>query len=208
MKRKIVAALLCVPFAASSETLLVEYHGTVSSIDRGVSAAAPSYSVGDAISGTLVIDATLAPPDELVRDPTLGRYAYDGRGAGFILGPSRPPGFQPGSGDLLLVYDDWLAPSSGAATLSALDAAAPQDGFFLRDRSIGVDGEFDLVLGMTRPTLLGQLFTNDGLVQSFDVERETGVDLWGYVADGFGELWRSVNFTLDRFSVRPGVCRA
>ena len=50
--------------------------------------------------------------------------------------------------------------------------------------------------------------TNDGLVQSFDVERETGVDLWGYVADGFGELWRSVNFTLDRFSVRPGVCRA
>jgi hypothetical protein len=194
LRKHILAALVLVPCAAGAQTLLVEYQGTVSAVDRGTDAAPPPYAVGDSIGGTLRIDASFAPRDELAADPTLGRYG--GTGLDFILGPNRPVELGLGNADLLLVYDDW---SSGGA--------GPQDGMLIHDRSIGIDGEFNLVLGMVRPTLLGQLFSSDGLRQSFAVERETGVDLWGYIEEGFGEFWRGVHFALDRFSVKPGVCR-
>jgi hypothetical protein len=64
-----------------------------------------------------------------------------------------------------------------------------------------------VLLGLQRPNLLGQLFSDDGLVQSFDARPEPGVTLWGYIERGFGEFWRLVNFTVNRFSVTPGVCR-
>lgn len=188
-----MAAFLLMPCAASAQKLLIEYQGTVSYVDRGTEAVAPPYAVGDSIGGTLLIDASMAPPDELAVDATLGRYG--GTGLDFILGPSRPVELGVGNADQLLVYDDW-----------SNEGAGPQDGILIHDRSIGIDGEFNLVLGMLRPTLLGQLFSSDGLLQSFAVERETGVDLWGYIEEGFGEFWRGVHFALDSFSVRPGVC--
>jgi hypothetical protein len=46
------------------------------------------------------------------------------------------------------------------------------------------------------------------LTQSFAVENEPGTTLWGYIERGFGEFWRIANFTIDRFSVTPGTCRA
>jgi hypothetical protein len=190
-----MAALALVPCAAGAQTLLVEYQGTVSAVDRGTDAAPLPYAVGDSIGGTLVIDASFAPRDELAVDTTLGRYG--GSGIDFILGPSRPVEVGLHNIDELLVYDDY-----------SREGAGPQDGILIHDRSSGIDGEFNLVLGMVRPTLLGQLFSNDGLRQSFAVERETGVDLWGYIEEGFGEFWRGVHFALDRFSVRPGVCRS
>jgi hypothetical protein len=194
LKIKIIAALFCAPLAANAQKLLVEYQGTVSSV-HGAELAEPfPYSVGDSISGTLIIDTSLAPPDKLPGDSQIGRYSTPG--IDFILGPTRPAG--PGSGDLLLVYDDWESPSSGTAA---------QDGILIRDQSIGTDGEFNLVLGMQRPNVLGQIFQNDALAQSFAVEPEPEMDLWGYIERGFGELWRAVHFTLDRFSVTPGVCR-
>ena len=195
MRITIITALVCVPFAANAEKLLVEYQGTVSSVERAYFAEAPLYSVGDSIGGTLVIDSTLAPSDELAGDPRIGRYGSSA--VDFILGV-RPPD-APGSGDLMVVYDDW--------THTSVDMGA-HDGVVIRDQSIGSEGHFDLVLGMRRPNLLGQLFSEDGLVQSFDVEDEPGVDLWGYVESGFGEFWRTVRVTLDRFSVTPGSCRA
>jgi hypothetical protein len=195
MRITIIAALVCAPFAANAEKLLVEYQGTVSSVDRAHLAEAPLYAVGDSIGGTLIIDATLAPSDELAGDPRIGRYG--GSGIDFILG-TRPPD-APGTGDLLLVYNDWSS--------SSVDMG-PHDGVLIRDQSIGTEGSFDLVLGMRRPNLLGQLFSGDALVQSFAVEEEPEVDLWGYVESGFGEFWRTVRFTLDRFSVTPGSCRA
>jgi hypothetical protein len=195
LRRQIIAALLCAPLAANAQQLLVEYRGTVSSVDRAELAEPPPYAVGDAISGTLLIDAALAPPDTSSRDPQLGRYSSGSAGTDFVLGPTRAAG--PGTGDLVLVHDNWG---------SALDPA-PYDGFLIRDQSIGTDGEFNLVLGMQRPNLLGQLFFDDGLAQSFAVEPEPGTTLWGYIERGFGELWRMVSFTLDRFSVTPGVCR-
>jgi hypothetical protein len=196
LKITIATALLCTPFLADAQTLLVEYQGTVSSVDRAPLAEAVPYSVGDSISGTLIIDAALAPLDKLPGDPRIGRYSGGTPGVDFILGPTRPAG--PGTGDLLLVYDNWASPSG---------SAAPQDGILIRDQSIGTEGEFNVVLGMLRPNLLGQLFFDDGPVQTFAVEREPGTSLWGYIERGFGELWRAVNFTLDRFSIRPGVCR-
>ena len=195
MRKQIIVVLLCGPAAANAEKLLVEYQGTVSSVDRADLAEIPPYAVGDSISGSLVIDLSLAPPDE-VSDTQLGRYYGGSPGIDFILG-SPNPGAR-GSGDLVLVYDDWVAEAD----------TAPLDGFFIRDRSIGDDGNFDLVLGLQRPNLLGQLFSNDGLAQSFAVEREEGTNLWGYIDRGFGEFFRSVSFTLDRFTVRPGTCRA
>jgi hypothetical protein len=192
-----IAALLCVPCAANAQQLLVEYQGTVSSVDRAELGEALPYAVGDSITGSLIIDPRLAPPDAQADDPRVGRYSSGSAGLDFILGPTRPAG--PGTGDLLLVYDGWDAASTGAA---------PQDGILIRDQSIGTDGEFSVVLGMQRPNSLGQLFVNDGPTQSFAVEPESGMSLWGYIERGFGELWRAVHFTLDRFSVTPGVCRS
>jgi hypothetical protein len=197
LKIQVIVALLCAPCALNAQQLLVEYQGTVSSVDRAELAEALPYAVGDSISGRLIIDTRLVPPDNEADDPRIGRYSSGSAGLDFILGPTRPAG--PGTGDLLLVYDDWDSSSTGAAT---------QDGIFIRDQSIGTDGEFSVALGMQRPNLLGQLFFNDGPTQSFAVERESGMDLWGYIERGFGELWRAVHFTLDRFSVTPGVCRS
>lgn len=196
MRRQIIVVLLCGPAAANAETLLVEYQGTVSSIDRADQAEVPPYAVGDSIGGTFEIDMSLAPADEVAGDARVGRYYGGSPGVDFILGPPNPGARS--SGDLVLVYDDWVAEAD----------TAPLDGFFIRDRSTGDDGNFDLVLGLQRPNLLGQLFSNDGLAQSFEVEPEDGMSLWGYIDRGFGELFRSVSFTLDRFAVRPGTCRA
>jgi hypothetical protein len=195
LRKQIIAALLCTPLAATAQQLLVEYQGTVSSVDRAELGEPPPYAVGDSISGRLIIDAALAPPDNLTLDPQLGRYSSGSAGTDFVLGPTREAG--PGSGDLVLVHDNW----GDAAT-------QPYDGFFVRDQSIGTEGEFNVVLGLQRPNLLGQLLFDDGLAQSFAVEREPGTTLWGYIERGFGEFWRVVNFTLDRFSVTPGVCRS
>jgi hypothetical protein len=195
LRTAIIAALLCTPLVSNAQRLLVEYQGTVSSVDRAQLAEPLPYSVGDAISGTLIIDTSLAPPDKLAGDPHIGRYGSPG--VDFILGPTRPAG--PGTGDLALVYDDWVTASNGPA---------PHDGILIRDQSIGTEGEFNLVLGLLRPSPLGQLFVNDGLAQSFAVERDPGTSLWGYIERGFGEFFRAVHFTLDRFSVTPGVCRS
>jgi hypothetical protein len=195
LRRQIIAALLCAPLAVNAQTLRVEYQGTVSSVERMELAEAPPYAVGDAISGTLIIDATLAPPDSSAGDPHFGRYSSGSAGTDFVLGPTRVEGR--GTGDLVQVHDDWSSPTD-----------APYDGFFVRDQSIGTEGAFNIVLGMQRPTLLGQLFSDDGLVQSFDVESDAGTTLWGFIERGFGEFWRLVSFTLDRFSVTPGVCHS
>ena len=198
MKTSIIATLLCVPAAAASgQRLLVEYEGIVSSIERGSSLAEiPPYSIGDAISGSLIVDLTLAPRDRLPDDPQIGRYYDDSPGLDFILGPAQSAGRGPD--DFVIVYDDWEPPSAGAPL---------EDGITINDSSFGTDGDFNVLLGLERPNLLGHLFSDDGVAQSFDVRPEPGVNLWGYIERGFGELWRIVSFTLDRFSVTPGVCR-
>ena len=199
MKKSIVAAaLFCVPFAANAGKLVVDYAGTVSSIDRASSLAdTPPYSIGDPISGRLVIDTAFAPQDRLAGDSTIGRYYGGSPGLDFILGATHPPGNGPA--DLLLVYNDWEPPSTGAPR---------QDGIIINDSSVGIDGAFNLLLGFQRPNPLGQVFADDSLSQSFVVEREPGTNLWGYIERGFGEFWNVVDFTLDRLSVTPGVCRS
>jgi hypothetical protein len=199
LKTSIIATLVCMPFAASAQKLLVEYEGTVSSIERGSSLAEmPPYSIGDPIKGSLLIDATLAPRDTLADDPQAGRYYDESSGVDFVLGPAQSPGRAPA--DFVIVYDNWEPPSTGAS---------PEDGFIVNDSSFGTDGDFNVLLGLQRPNLQGQLFSDDSLLQSFDVRPEPGMTLWGYVEAGFGEFWRIVNFTMDRFSVTvaPGVCR-
>ena len=197
MGKSIVAALFCLPFTANAEKLLVEYTGTVSSIERGSSSAEiPPYSIGDSILGSLIIDIALAPTDEVVDDRRVGRYGSSG--LDFILGPPHPAGRR-GPADFVVVYDDWEWESPGAAL---------EDGIVINDSSFGTDGDYNLLLGMQRPNLFGQLFSDDALSQSFVVERDAGTNLWGFIERGFGELWNVVNFTLDRLSVKPGVCRA
>jgi len=198
MKKSIIAALACVPLTAHAGVLLVEYEGTVSSLDRGSSLAEmPAYSIGDSISGRLVIDLTLAPADRNVQDATVGRYYGGSPGLDFILGPAQQPGRGPA--DFVVVHDNWLPPSTGASR---------EDGMIINDSSIGTDGDFNLLLGLSRPNLIGQLFSSDSLQQSFVVESKPGMTLWGSIEQGFGEFWRVVNFTLGRLSVTPGVCRA
>jgi hypothetical protein len=199
LKTSIIATLICVPFAASAQKLLVEYEGTVSSIDRGSSLAEiPPYAIGDPIGGSLLVDMALAPRDIQSDDPQIGRYSDETPGVDFILGPAQSAGRAPA--DFVLVYNDWEPPSTGASR---------EDGIIINDSSFGMDGDFNVLLGLQRPNPLGQLFADDGLMQSFDVEPEAGMTLWGYIERGFGEFWRIVNFTVDRFSVTvtPGVCR-
>jgi len=196
MKRFLALALCCIPFVADAQQLLVEYEGTVSSIERGSSLAeTPPYSIGDPISGSLIVDTTLAPRDRLPDDRQIGRYYDDSPGLDFILGPAQSAGRAPA--DFVVVYDDW-EPSSGASR---------EDRIVINDSSFGTDGDFNVLLGLQRPNLLGQLFSDDGLVQSFDVRPEPGMTLWGYIERGFGEFWRVVDFTVDRFSVTSGMCR-
>jgi hypothetical protein len=197
MGKSIAAALLCLPLAAHAGKLVVEYTGTVSSIDRGSSSAEiPPYSVGDTIEGSLIIDTALAPVDEQDDDAQVGRYVGGSPGLDFVLGAEHPPGFR-GPADFVIVHDDWSAPATGAR----------EDGIVINDSSIGTDGDFNLLLGLQRPNALGQIFGDDSLSQSFVVEREPGTTLWGFVERGFGELWNIVNFTVDRLSLTPLVCK-
>jgi hypothetical protein len=199
LKTSIIATLVCMPLAAGAQNLLVEYEGTVSSIERGSSLAeTPPYSIGDPIRGSLLIDAALAPRDSLADDPQVGRYYDESAGVDFILGPAQSADRAPA--DFVLVYDDWEPPSTGASR---------EDGIIINDSSFGTDGDFNVLLGLQRPNVLGQLFSDDGLLQSFEVTPEPGTSLWGYIERGFGEFWRIVNFTVERFSVTvtPGVCR-
>jgi len=59
-KSIVAAALLCVPLASNAGKIVVEYTGTVSSIDRAL-AEAPPYSVDDPIMATPIIGTALAP---------------------------------------------------------------------------------------------------------------------------------------------------
>jgi hypothetical protein len=203
MGKSIVATtLLCVafaiPFAANAGKLVVDYAGVVSSIDRTSSLAdTPPYSVGDPITGRLIIDTALAPTDRVASDPTIGRYYGGSPSLDFILGAPHPRGNA--SADLFLVYNDWDPPSTGAPR---------EDGIIIKDSSGSIDGAFNLLLGFRRPNPLGQVLADDSLSQSFVIERESGTNLWGYIERGFGEFRNVVDFTLDRLSVTPLVCRA
>src|SRR5688572_24323386 len=201
-KSIVAAALLCAlfaaPFAANAEKLVVSYAGVVSSVDRASSLAdTPPYSVGDPITGRLLIDTAFAPADRLANDPSVGRYYGGSPSLDFILGAPHPRGNA--SSDLLVVYNDWDPPSTGAPR---------EDGIVINDSSGGIDGEFNLLLGFRRPNPLGQVLADDTLSQSFVIERESGTNLWGYIERGFGEFRNVVDFTLDRLSVTPLVCRA
>jgi hypothetical protein len=194
MRKSIVAALCCLPFAAHAGKIVVEYSGVVSSVDRNWLAEESPYSVGDPISGTLLIDAGRAPTDELALDRQIGRYS-GGTALDFILGPKHPGGI--GSADLALVHDDWQ-PSAGAPL---------EDGVIIKDSAIGIDGASSLLLGLQRPISSGQVFSDDSLSQSFVVEREPGTNLWGFLERGFGEFWQLVSFTVDRLSMTPLTCK-
>lgn len=111
--KSLVAALLCVPFAAHAGKLVVEYTGVVSSIDRASLAEEPPYAVGDPNFGTLIIDTALAPADTLLLDPQIGRYYGHTPGVDFILGPKHPDGNGPGD---LVLGSQW--PSSSEQILA------------------------------------------------------------------------------------------
>ena len=196
MAKSIVAALLCIPFVANAEVLFVQYEGTVSSIDRASQAEAPPFSIGDPIRGTLRIQPSRAPADALPQDPHNGRY-YGGVGFDFITGP-RPPLVGGEHADSVIVYNDWEPPSNGAPR---------EDGIIMNDSWFSADDQFNLLLGLQRFNS-GQLFSTDALEQSFDIKSVPGRPMWGYIERGLGEFRRVVNFTLSRFSITPGSCRA
>jgi hypothetical protein len=92
MGKSFIALLLCAACAAHGQQLLVEYQGTVSSIDRASSLAeTPPYAIGDAIGGTLIIDTTFAPVDQLGGDSHWALLRRHLRGR-FHLGSAEPRG--------------------------------------------------------------------------------------------------------------------
>jgi hypothetical protein len=193
VSKSIVAALLCIPFAANAQDLFVQYEGTVSSIERAPSAELPPFAIGDPIKGTLRIQPGRAPTDALQGDPHMGQY-FGGFGVEFIKGPTHPAWGEPA--DSVTVYNDWQPPSP---------VAPLQDGIIMNDSWYAADDQFNLLLGLQGANT--RLFRTDALEQSFDVESEPGISLWGYIERGLGEFRRVVNFTLSRLSVTPGSCR-
>jgi hypothetical protein len=133
MAKPIVAALLCIPFAANAQDLFVQYEGTVSSIERAPLAELPPFTIGDPIKGTLRIQPGRAPTDVLPADPDMGQY-FGGFGVEFIKGPTHPAGGEPT--DSVTVYNDWQPPSP---------VAGLQDGIIMVDSWYAADDQFNLL---------------------------------------------------------------
>jgi hypothetical protein len=58
--KQLIPALLLVPTLGRADVLLVDYVGTVSEVDKK---SPPKYHVGQTISGRLIADLSMAPPD-------------------------------------------------------------------------------------------------------------------------------------------------
>jgi hypothetical protein len=205
MRIGIAAAALVVSWPASADLidfLRVRYEGTVSS----VSDAFPEYSVGDRLSGTLLVDLRRAPADAEA-DPRWGAYVNfpsvgDSR---FVTGYAPSRGF---SADTVLVTNGLNGPTD---TFTVEDSQ-----FGLSDLGDGWARRFeDSIWVSTRQNL--DFLDDVDIVQSFDLR---GPDVGLGMLSRTRELYEggkavldsllqgTVEFVMQRFSVRPGRCSA
>ena len=198
-----VALIVCWPASADLiDFLRVRYEGTVSS----VSEAFPEYSVGDRLSGTLLVDLRRAPPDA-EEDPRWGAYVNfpsvgDSR---FVTGYAASRGF---SADSVLV-------------MNGLDG--PTDRFIVEDSQFGLDAladgrarRFEDSIWVSTQQNLDFLDDVD-IVQSFDLRgSDVGLGRLSRTRELYEDgkavlgslLQGTVEFVMHRFSVRPGRCSA
>ena len=177
-----IVATFSWPLSASAELVFVDYSGAVDSI----MGAPQQYHVGDRISGQLVIDTALAPPNTSVFPPVFGVY-----GDRSVTSADFVRGFNPAAEE----SNDSVSVRNGASF----------DAYRVTDWRNGGDSYSGLILnvGTTR-----SLLRNVDIIQNFEmtpVDEPTtfaGLLLWGK-----GVVQRSVSFALDRFKVTPGHCR-
>jgi hypothetical protein len=198
-----VGLAICLPVSANViDFLQIRYEGTVSS----VSDAFPEYSVGDRLSGTLLVDLRRAPPDSK-EDPRWGAYVnFPSVGdSSFVTGYAPSRGF---SADTVLVTNGLNGPT---------------DTFTVEDSQFGLDALADgrarrfedSIWVSTRQNL--DFLDDVDIVQSFDLH---GPDVGRGMLSRTRELYEdgkavlgsllqgTVEFVMQRFSVRPGRCSA
>ena len=195
-----VALIVCWPASAALiDFLRVRYEGTVSS----VSDALPEYSVGDRLSGTLLVDLRRAPPDAEA-DPGRGVYVNF-----------------PSVGDSRFVTG--YAPSRGFSADSVLVTNGPTDRFIVEDSQFGLaalaDGRAryfeDSIWVSTQQNL--DFLDDVDIVQSFNLRgSDVGLGRLSRTRELYEDgkavlgslLQGTVEFVMQRFSVRPGRCSA
>jgi hypothetical protein len=181
-------ALCVLPLSAHAGVLTVSYKGTVHWADPG----AP-YSIGDTVSGTLLIDTLLMGPDLDLQDPNAGVYGSDPAHlptTNFVTGfaNSLP------ANDSIYVRNDLLQLNGLTDTYQISDNGA-----------FGTPSFEQVNLYAVLPA---GTFHDDRGDQTFEAVSRTLGDLVGTIAWGWEETRRQVDFYMSSMSVKPGRCRA
>jgi len=201
------AARMVFPVCASADFVRVEYEGVVQLVSGfGCSGCdfAPddpefiNYSVGDRISGFLMIDLAAAPPDSQPR-----------RELGVYPAPPRSSGYIRGIGDPMIHMDGVLVD-----TVSVRDSSQQKrfEHYRITDNFSTPNGFGQLEINVDSRRAGLDLVNGDGIAQTFDAARGHGLEMTGHLQKRFArpEASVSVLFSLlfDRVKVTaPGQCK-
>jgi hypothetical protein len=210
MKAFAAAVVLAFPLCASADFVQVEYEGVVNSVTRTVCDCDPTlgyapdhpeftaYSVGDRISGSMMIDLAKAPPDRRPLEPQSGIYHALANSGGFISGNGAPR--------VALVFQD---------SVSVLDAPEdhPFEHYLVTDQWVTPNGHGQLGVNAITRRIGLDLVAGEGIAQSFDVTPSDDLELVGHLQKFIGSIkgtigvFAGLNFT--RLTVSsPGRCKA
>jgi hypothetical protein len=182
--KTIVAACLFLPFAANATILYVDYEGVI------YDSSDPEYALGDVVSGSLLVDTSLAPPD-----PTRpGRYGRPSQSP-FISSADFITGFQHGNHAADQSEADYVDVTS--TIYSILDAK-------------GCCIPYASMLALAVRTPEGYRFERPfDIVQSFEMSSTAppagvqNVDMAGYIEKTVDGVFARAAMALTRFSVTP-----
>jgi hypothetical protein len=192
MKAMWTLAICAWPLGASAELIFVDYSGAVVYDELlagcGCSGEEARYAVGDRLSGQLIIDTSLAPPNTSVVFP--GRFASYGddgtRSADFVQGFNPASQF---SNDSVFVQNGPNIDAYRVTDLHRTDASTYS------------------LLTLTVVSANNDLFDDTDIVQSFAVTRADKPNmLFGLLQRATGAIRRTVGFELDSLQVTPGRC--
>jgi hypothetical protein len=186
--RTMFVALVALPLLAEAQPVIVEYEGTVESVE-------PSpywdFSPGDSVKGVVRLYPLLAPPDRRPAD-WWGDYVTGGPSENFVVS-DLVTGSRHGDAVHLLVGSLGQEDRYTLSDIGSIESGDPSAD--LQYFTIGVTGT-----GLLR---------GDGVSQSFDaIPEKDGSSIISALMQGVGEFRRTVTFALSRVSMTPpGMCR-
>ncbi|HZF29281.1 MAG TPA: hypothetical protein VE907_09200 [Gammaproteobacteria bacterium] len=198
MRKLLAAVVLCVPVVSNADLLFLKYEGAVSGIEEQGCPCPQSYSIGDPVSGKLIINLALANGGRGVPPlpPDWTNIDYLPEGVSFIHG--RPLAAAGNPNDAVFFYNSLPAvdPSMTYDRVEVYDGIAPNPLDML-----GIQVE--------RLSPYGQLITDVGSVQNFDVTPDDGTTITGQILRGLsgavGAFRQTISLTFSHVSM--GVCK-